>query len=195
MGFKQEQDKLDRLAEVTKISVVAADEVKIWLSRHPEVKDILGNYNVIYGYWNQDLQSIDQDGLDQAYENHPKFRDMLAYWPNEEDEKQVLSDKIIALLKPGTSPVTLEAERKKHKYMSVTALRITAASLAEKAEMRSKSTAELRQMLQKPEPEHKLPSEISAQQIKLMWTAENFRFWAKKLGSMEPINRRLRGED
>jgi hypothetical protein len=195
MGYHEEQKKLDRLAEVTEIATNAAAEVKVWLSRHPEVKDLLCNYSVIYGYYNQDLESIDQDSLDQAYENHSKFREMLAYWPNEQDEKDALSDKIIELLRPGTSPQNLKAVKDGHKYKSVGELRIRVQELQERSDLHKKSTAELRQMLQKPEPEHKLPSEISAEQIKHMWGADQFRFWAKKFNSMEPINRRLRGED
>jgi len=195
MGFKQTQQQLDKLAELHEIAANAATEVKVWIGRHPEVKDIHANYSVIYSYFNGDLEFIDADpggSLDSAWNNHPMFREMLALWPNEDDEKAALSDKIIELMRPGTSPQTLVAEKAKHKYMSVVALRITAETMAERSELRKKSTAELRAMLQKPEPEQELPREISAAQIKRMWTPENFRFWAKKLGSMEPINRRLR---
>jgi hypothetical protein len=195
MGYHQEKNRQEQFSDAVETATNAANEVKLWISRFPEVKDIHANYSVIYSYFHGDLESIngDLDGtLDDCWNNHPKFREMLALWPSENDEKSSLSDKIIELLRPGTSPQNLKAEKDGHKYKSVIELRIRAGVLAEKAALRKMSTAEIRTLLQKPEPDKELPSDISAAQIKHMWTPENFRYWAKRLGSMEPINRRLR---
>ncbi|HTC64945.1 MAG TPA: hypothetical protein VK709_19040 [Candidatus Saccharimonadales bacterium] len=196
--YKVEQKKLDRLAEATEIAVQADTEVTVWLARHPEIKNILANKNILFQYFGRDLDDIDADpggSLDQAYE-HPKLRESLAHWPNEEDEKQELSNRIIELLRPGTSPQNLKAVKDGHRYKSVGELRIRVQELQERSEMHKKSTAELRAIIQRPAPEYSLPPEISAQQIKHMWGPDQFRYWTKKFnGSMEPINRRLAGQD
>jgi hypothetical protein len=191
MGYEETRQHQERVADAIETATNAAAEIKVWLNRNPEVRDILANYSVIYSYFQNDLESIDQDSLDDCWNNHPKFKEALALWPNEQEEKDTLSDRIIELMRPGTSPTTLQAEKAKHRYMSVVSLRITAQELQERSELHKKSTAELRAIIQRPEPDKELPREISAAQIRRLWTPENFRFWAKKLGSMEPITRRL----
>lgn len=190
MGYQQEKKRQEQFSGAVETATNAANEIKLFMSRHPEIRDVLANYQICYSYFNNALDEIDLDSLEDCWANHPKFKSSLALWDSQADERGVLEDRIIELYSGGTSKENLKQIRTGFRFSSIEALRAKKDELEEKAALRQKSTAELRQILQKPEPEKELPREISAAQIR-MWSPENFRYWAQKLGSLEPVTRRL----
>jgi hypothetical protein len=191
--YKQERKRLEELGEAAETATKAAGEIAAFFKRHPEVRDVLANYSAIYSYFNQDLPDISFETLEDCWLNHGKFRASLARYPSESFERDALETRILDLLKTGTSTENLKSIKTGFRYKSIEDLRAKVDDLEARAAMRAKTPQELRAEIQaaRPGPETELPKDISKEQILHMWEPTTFRYWAKRLGSMEPITRRI----
>jgi hypothetical protein len=192
MSYQEEKDRLEELGEAHELATRAANEVKAFFARHPEVRDCLANYDIVYKYFPNALDEIDEAALEDSYANHPKFRASLACFPSEAHEREALESRILELLKSGTSAENLKSIKAGFRFKNLDQLRAQKDELEARAEMRSKSPAELRAAIQaaRPNPEQELPKDISREQILHLWEPEMFRFWAKKVG-MNAITKRI----
>jgi hypothetical protein len=190
-SYKQEHKRLEELGEVAEIATRAAAEVKAFVDRHPEIKDCLANYSIIYQYFPQALEDINESSLEDSYANHPKFRESLARHASEQDEREVLQDRILELSQ--ASPDALRNIKSAFRFQNLDQLRAKVRDLEARQAARAKTPQELRAEIQaaRPGPETELPRDISKEQILHMWEPATFRYWAKRLGSMEPITRRI----
>lgn len=195
--YKEEKSRLEELGEAHELATRAANEVKLFFARHPEVRNLLCNYDIVYQYFNNSLDEITANALEDSYLNHPKFRAQLACFPSETAEREALENRILELSRGGTSPDGLRGIKAGFRFQNLEQLRAKKDALETNARLRAKTPQELRAEIQaaRPGPVLELPPEISKEQILHMWGPEQFRFWAKKLGSMEPITRRINQKD
>ncbi len=152
------------------------------------------NTNGIISYFAGD--SITVEAIQEAFDGHPVFRASLAL-QTEANSRSRLEKEIRALLTGNSSPGAVEEQLKSIRFRTTEDLRDWRDRLIATKAARSKSAAELRAEIQaaRPKPELDLPEDISKEQILHLWDAATFRSWAKRLGSFEPINRRINQKD
>jgi hypothetical protein len=191
--YQEEKDRLEELGKAHEVATKAAAEVAAFVKRHPEVKDVHANYSIIYSYFHGDLEDISENTLEDCWLNHgDRFRKSLACYPSEAHERDALEKRIVQLMSQGNSPNALANVKAGFRFKNLDQLRAQKDELEARAEMRSKSPAELRAAIQaaRPNPEQELPVDISREQILHLWNADQFRFWAKKVG-MNAITKRI----
>jgi hypothetical protein len=139
---------------------------------------------------------ITLEALEEAFNSHPAFRASLAL-QTEAHSRARLEKEIEDLLTGASSPLAVAEQLKSIRFKTTEALVEWRDRLAATKAARSKSAAELRAEIQaaRTKPEQDLPPDISKEQILHLWDAATFRSWAKRLGSFEPINRRINQKD
>jgi hypothetical protein len=188
--FKQEKER--QIAE-RKARVLEAEEreaiSEFYRRNIKTVRGCQAATEMIISYFNSD--PITYESLQEAFDTHPNFRASLPL-QTENDARDRLEKEIKALLTGNSSPGAVEEQLKSIRFRTTEDLRDWCARLKATKAARAKSAAELRAELRAAttSPELDLPEDIGAGQIKA-WDPATMRHWIKKLGSVEPINRRL----
>jgi hypothetical protein len=158
--------------------------------RHRELVSCEANINVLEDYLGGS-EFVDLDSLEQAL-GHSRCPGLVRQ--TTEEERAKLIAEICELMKGGTSADAITAWRgRTARYQDVETLQAKKTELVQRIELRTKTPRELRKLIQAARPGvvQELPREISRQQILQMWGPAEFRFWANKFGTMEPITRRI----
>jgi hypothetical protein len=152
------------------------------------------NTERIISYFAGDPISV--EAIQEAFDGHPAFRASLALQTEAVSRKR-LETQIKELLTGASSPLAVAEQIKSIRFKTTEALAEWRDRLLATKVARSKSAAELRAEIQaaRPKPELDLPEDISKEQILHLWDAATFRSWAQRLGSFEPINRRINQKD
>jgi hypothetical protein len=187
-----------RQTQERKNTVIEAEEreaIREFYRRY--IKTVVGcqaNTERIVGYFAGD--PITLEALEEAFNSHPAFRASLAL-QTEARSRERIEKEIKALLTGASSPGAVEEQLKSIRFRTTEDLQDWRDRLVATKSARSKSAAELRAEIQaaRPKPELDLPPDISKEQILHLWDAATFRSWAKRLGSFEPINRRINQKD
>jgi hypothetical protein len=187
--FKSEQERLSQekhdLEERSRRDNAFAE----FFRQHRDLVSCEANINVLEDYLGGS-EFVDLDSLEQAL-THSMCPGLVRQ--TTEEERAKLIGEICELMKGGTSTDAITAWRDRvARFQNPEQLRAKKEELESRAEMRSKTTAELRAEIQAAQPsqETELPKEISREQILRMWEPSMFRFWAKKVG-MAAITRRI----
>jgi hypothetical protein len=186
--YRTVKDQQDAVAEARQQAQKDAYELEQFLKRHEADGVIIcdANRQRAREYLNGD--DLSEANLEDAW-THPNFRKSLAMRETPEDTRNALNREIYALLQG--SDTARQHTIIQLKYSTTEELIARRDELVRRKAAREKTPHELRADLQAARPgAPDLPDEITREQILQLWSPEQFRFWAKKVG-MPAITKRI----
>jgi hypothetical protein len=126
------------------------NELSEFFARHNELCNNKANKNICLQYFAGDELTL--EALEESYAGHPRFREMLCAFESEKELRESLQEKIVELLRNGTSPDNIRAAQSAFRYKSIENLRANLEELERRAEFRTKTTQELRDIIKRPKP-------------------------------------------
>jgi hypothetical protein len=134
-------------------AIAAADtndaELSEWFARHNEICDNDANRSICRQYFAGD--DITVEALEESYASHPRFKEMLCT-QSEKELRDTLESKIVDLLEGGTSKENIRSAQMTFRFKSTTELKAKLAELERRAELKTKTPQELREIIKRPQP-------------------------------------------
>src|SRR5579863_8108140 len=179
--YREVKDQQDAVTEAREQAQKDAYELEQFLLRHEADGVIVcdANRQRVRDYLNSD--DLSAENMEDAW-THPAFRKSLAMRETPEDTRVALNREIYELLQG--SDTARHHVISQLKYSTLEELIARRDELVRRKAAREKTAQELRAEIQAAQPAlaQDLPEDISREQILHLWTPEQFRFWAKKVG-------------